>query len=70
MSKGSGLLGEFPQGVNGPIQYGVGVKAHAVYLSQYQLLPYNRIEEYFSDQLGIPNQCQQYLTLMNKQRHW
>lgn len=25
-----------------------------VYLSQYQLLPYNRIEEYFSDQLGIP----------------
>ena len=30
------------------------VKAHAVYLSQYQLLPYNRIEEYFCDQLGIP----------------
>jgi len=30
------------------------VKVHAVYLSQYQLLPYNLIEEYFSDQRGIP----------------
>lgn len=54
MSRESVFVGEFPLGVNGPIQYGVGVKAHAVYLSQYQLLPYNRIEEYFSDQLGIP----------------
>ncbi|WP_052379992.1 transposase [Pseudoalteromonas sp. '520P1 No. 412'] len=30
------------------------MKAHAVYLSQYQLLHYNPIEEYFADQLGIP----------------
>ncbi|MFT6193894.1 MAG: transposase [Cognaticolwellia sp.] len=36
------------------LSHGFGVKAHAVYFSQYQLLPYNRIEEYFSDQLGIP----------------
>ncbi len=43
----------FPEGINSPIQYGIGVKAHAVYLSQYQLLPYNRIEEYFADQLVI-----------------
>lgn len=43
----------FPEGVNSPIQYGAGVKAHAVYLSQYQLLPYKRVEEYFTDQLGI-----------------
>ncbi|MCK8102793.1 hypothetical protein [Pseudoalteromonas sp. 2CM36K] len=28
------FVGEFLQGVNSPIQYGVGVKAHAVYLSQ------------------------------------
>ena len=52
--QGKRFIGEFPEGVNSPIQYGVGVKAHAVYLSQYQLLPYNRIEEYFSDQLDIP----------------
>lgn len=52
--QGERFIGEFPEGVNSPIQYGVGVKAHAVYLSQYQLLPYNRIEEYFSEQLDIP----------------
>ena len=53
-AQGKRFVGEFPEGVNSPVQYGVGVKAHAVYLSQYQLLPYNRIEEYFADQLGIP----------------
>ena len=37
------------------MQYGVVVKAHAVYLSQYQLLPYNPIEEYFAEQLSIPD---------------
>lgn len=52
--QGKRFVGEFPEEVNSPIQYGVGVKAHAVYLSQYQLLPYNRIEEYFADQLDIP----------------
>ena len=36
------------------IQYGKGLRAHAVYLSQYQLLPYSRIREYFADQLDIP----------------
>jgi hypothetical protein len=30
------------------------VKAHSVYLSQYQLIPYNRVQEYFADQLQIP----------------
>lgn len=52
--QGQRFVGEFPQGVNSPVQYGAGVKAHAVYLSQYQLLPYNRIEEYFAEQLDIP----------------
>ena len=44
----------FPEGVNRPVQYGVNLKAHSVYLSQYQLIPYNRIEETFRDQAGIP----------------
>lgn len=44
----------FPEGVNRPVQYGVSVKAHSVYLSQYQLIPYNRVEETFHDQAGIP----------------
>lgn len=44
----------FPEGINSRVQYGNNLKAHAVYLSQYQLLPYERIREYFSDQLSIP----------------
>ena len=51
---GKRFVAAFPDGVNSRIQYGNGLKAHAVYLSQYQLLPYERIREYFSDQLGIP----------------
>lgn len=41
-------------GVNSPTQYGNKLKAHAVYLSQYQLLPYQRITEYLSEALNIP----------------
>lgn len=52
--QGKRYVADFPDGVNSAIQYGNNVKAHAVYLSQYQLLPYKRIEEYFTDQLGIP----------------
>ena len=52
--QGKQFVADFPEGVNSHIQYGSSIKAHAVYLSQYQLLPYNRIEEYFSDQLNIP----------------
>ena len=51
---GKRFVAPFPDGVNSRIQYGNGLKAHAVYLSQYQLLPYERIREYFTDQLGIP----------------
>lgn len=52
--QGQRFVAEFPEGVTSSVQYGPGVKAHAVYLSQYQLLPYQRIEEYFSQQLGLP----------------
>ncbi|MFT5815440.1 MAG: transposase [Psychroserpens sp.] len=46
--QGKRFVVDLPDGVNSAVQYGNGVKAHAVYLSQYQLLPYKRIEEYFS----------------------
>lgn len=52
--QGQRFVAEFPENVTRPIQYGAGIKVHAVYLSQYQLLPYQRIAEYFSDQLDIP----------------
>lgn len=51
---GEQFIAPFPEEVTRPAQYGPAIKAHAVYLSQYQLLPYKRIEEYFSDQLDIP----------------
>lgn len=53
-ANGKRYTASFPEGVNRPVQYGVNLKAHSVYLSQYQLIPYSRIEETFHDQAGIP----------------
>jgi len=36
------------------VQYGRGVKAHAVYLSQFQLLPYDRIRDQLQEQMAVP----------------
>ena len=44
----------FPKDVTKAVQYGNKLKAHAVYMSQYQLIPYNRVQEFFADQLDIP----------------
>jgi transposase len=51
---GNRYVAEFPENISVAIQYGNALKAHAVYMSQHQLLPYKRIEEYFTDQLQIP----------------
>jgi len=50
---GKRFTAEFPLNVTRPIQYGASTKACSVYMSQFQLVPYNRIEDYFSDQLGL-----------------
>ena len=50
---GKTVTAPFPEGVSRPIQYGASVKAHAVYMSVFQLLPYERLQAYLSDQLGI-----------------
>ena len=52
--KGNRFVAPFPKGVTKATQYGVGLKAHSVYMSQFQLLPYNRIKDYFANQLQIP----------------
>jgi transposase len=44
----------FPEGVTRPVQYGVGVKVNSVYMSQYQLVPYNRIKDHFREQIKVP----------------
>lgn len=51
---GNRFVAAFPEGVTKAVQYGNQIKAHAVYLSQFQLLPYKRIQDYFADQLQIP----------------
>ena len=46
---GQRTRGQFPQGVEQPVQYGPRLKSTAVYLSQYQLLPFGRLREVFTD---------------------
>ncbi len=46
------VKGNFPAGIKKPVQYGQGIKAQAVYLNNYQLLPVARIIELFSDFYG------------------
>jgi len=53
-SKGNRFVAPFPNGVTKAVQYGNSVKAHSVYMSQFQLIPYSRIEDYFKEQLQIP----------------
>ncbi len=53
-AKGRRFIATFPPDVSKAVQYGNGVKAQAVYQSQYQLIPYNRVQEYFRDQLELP----------------
>jgi transposase len=52
--KGNRFVAAFPEGVTKAVQYGTGLKAHSVYMSQFQLVPYNRIQDHFADQMGIP----------------
>ena len=51
---GRQFVAPFPDGVTRHVQYGKGVKVQAVYTSQQQLIPYDRIRDYFWDQCGIP----------------
>src|SRR5512138_826680 len=49
---GSYSVATFPAGVRHGVQYGEGIKALAVYLMNYQLLPYRRTRELLEDLLG------------------
>ncbi|MEE9368944.1 MAG: IS66 family transposase, partial [Pontiella sp.] len=42
---GNRFVAEFPAGITQSAQYGASVKTHAVYMSQFQLLPYGRITD-------------------------
>ena len=51
--QGKRIVAVFPDGITRPIQYGKSVKSHAVYLSQYQLIPYERVENYSRKSTGL-----------------
>ena len=52
--QGRRVVASFPGHVKVKTQHGCGVKIHSVYMSNFQLLPYKRIEEHFADQFNIP----------------
>ena len=52
--RGRRVIAPFPERVKVKTQYACGVKIHSVYMSLFQLLPYQRIEEHFADQFDIP----------------
>ncbi|GAG70072.1 unnamed protein product, partial [marine sediment metagenome] len=51
---GNQLVADFPDKVKRQVQYGDSIKAQAIYLSQFQLIPYERVADYFRDQAQIP----------------
>lgn len=50
---GNKIKAKFPDGVTKSVQYGNNIKANAVYMSHYQMIPYERVADNFKDQLGL-----------------
>ena len=51
---GTKVTAAFPEGVAAPVQYGPQVRATALYLGAYQLVPYDRLSEIFADLFSAP----------------
>jgi transposase len=51
---GKRFVAKFPAGVTRPAQYGASVKANAVYMSMFQLIPYERVQTHFAENFDLP----------------
>jgi transposase len=51
---GNRYVADFPSEISNKAQYDGTVKAHTVYLSQFQLIPYERIAQYFWEVAQLP----------------
>lgn len=51
--KGNQYVAKFPDDVKKAVQYSNEVKAKSVYMSQFQLIPFARVADYFNHQLGL-----------------
>ena len=52
-AKGEQFVADFPVGVTRPVQYESSIKSQSVYMSLQQLVPYDRVRDYFLAQCGI-----------------
>jgi transposase len=53
-ASGNRFVAAFPSTVGRATQYGGSIKANAVYMSMFQLIPYERIQTHFDELFGIP----------------
>jgi len=53
-SKGRRYVAPFPDEVKAPVQYGPRLKGLALYMTCYQMLPFERLQEFFCGHLGLP----------------
>lgn len=53
-SCGQHMQSAFPANVTASVQYGAGVESLAGYLHARQYLPYKRMQEFFTDVMGLP----------------
>ena len=52
--QGKEFVAQFPDEVGCVTQYGANIKANAVYMSMFQLIPYERLQTHFAKMFDIP----------------
>jgi transposase len=79
VSNGSGGVyrANFPKEATRPVQYGAYLKAYAIYISQFQLIPYDRVTQQINDTTAISlsvgsvyNFINEAYQLLQPFKHW